>query len=237
MRKGAHQLGSTQTFDFTCIITFSGAHGVGKSTIIEDLKQRCANPQQRVYVLPSISTFWFKNCQVQAEAAGLEVPKTYDDINRLGYRERMQREMPQILANKLVVEVERAIDLGGGIILVDRWFSDILAYTAIELPEIADEMAGQAHVIYNRMLADLNRQANKYKGSLYLTHVFIPASSCAHETPRGATAEKAHRGTQPVDLWESAYARFNRFTDDKRTLVITTSDRPKRVGEILAGCL
>ncbi len=216
------------------IITFSGAHGVGKSTIVSDLTSSIQKSGDTVLTIPSISTVWFKGYQKFAAENSLPVPQTYDDINRLGIRQMMQMEMPALLAESILSRLPPKLT-SDTIILVDRWFSDIMAYTALELPEdVTVDLAKMSQQVYQRLMDRLTAVSNSHNGSLYLTHVFVPAASCAHEMPRGQTADKAHRGTQPSDQWEQAYARFNTFTEPERTLVLTTSDRVQRVAEITA---
>ena len=223
------------------IITFSGAHGVGKSTLVDDLKGHVAtHPEMsgRVLIVPSVSTFWFKRCQEYCRAAGVPIPQTYDDINTMGYRETMQSEMPCLLANSVLTELNRLMPMGSGTIIVDRWFGDIATYTSLEIePDKANKMNSLSESIYRDALSNLNRKANGYSGSIFLTHVFVPVASCTHALPRGQTADKAHRGTQPVDLWESTYARVNVFTEARRTVVLTTADRLQRVEEVVSGAL
>lgn len=221
------------------IITFSGAHGVGKTTLVDDLKGLITTHpdlSHRVLVVPSVSTFWFKRCQEHCRAAGIAIPQTYDDINTMGYREKMQSEMPCLLANSVLLELNRLVPMGSGTIIVDRWFGDIATYTSLEIESSkAAEMNTSSEMIYQNTLSNLNRKANGYSGSIYLTHVFVPVASCKHEMPRGKTDDKAHRGTQAVDLWESTYARVNVFTNPRRTLVITAADRLQRAEEIISG--
>jgi hypothetical protein len=221
------------------IITFSGAHGVGKSTLVDDLKGHISTHpdlSHRVLVVPSVSTFWFKRCQEYCRAAGVPIPQTYDDINTMGYREKMQSEMPCLLGNSVAVELNRLMPMGGGTVIVDRWFGDIATYTALEIePDKALKMNSLSEAIYQDTLSNFNRKANGYSGAIYLTHVFVPVASCKHEMPRGKTDDKAHRGTQAVDLWESTYARVNVFTEARRTLVLTSSDRLRRVEEVASG--
>lgn len=238
MLNDAHRLGTR--LGRVNILTFSGAHGVGKSTLVSDLKRWATDRMDpiRCSCVPSVSTHWFKGYQEHARKHGLPVPETYDDINRFGIREMMQREMPSILSEKVLQEVDRALALGGGLVLVDRWFGDIAAYTTLEMEAgRAAELHSESQGIHRSLLDALNRRANNYAGSLFLTHISIPSSACQHEMPVGPTADKAHRGTTPTELWEAAYARVNAFTPDKRTLVITSADRLCRVAEVAAGCL
>lgn len=221
------------------VITVSGAHGVGKSTLVNDLKMWIStNPEMgnRVIVVPSVSTFWFTRCQERCKAAGKPVPVTYDDINLMGYREHMQEEMPYLLAKSVVSELDRLLPVGTGTVIVDRWFGDIATYTTLELdPAKAEPLNKSSESVYSDTIRNLNRKANSYSGSIYLTHLFVPVASCSHDMPCGPTIDKSHRGTQHVDIWESTYARVNVFTEQHRTLVLTASDRIQRVEEVAAG--
>lgn len=218
------------------IVTFSGPHGVGKSTIIKDMQISEVAYRPKFFLVPSVSTYWFQGYKSYAAESGLPVPETYEDINRFGIREMMQREMPRVLTLLVIDAVNNATRNGNGIVLVDRWFGDIAAYTALELsPEKTEELWVESVKTYKGLMELLIEKANDYRGSLSLTHIFVPASSCQHEMPRGKTAEKAMRGTQPAEEWEAAYARFNAFTEDYRTLELTTPDRLLRVAEVFRG--
>lgn len=234
------------------IISLSGPHGVGKSTLVGDLKEAlkkiveggeeilpALNPiSLTVFLVPSCSTAWFNNAKKERAEQGLPVPVTYDDINAMGLRERMQRELPGILARMLLDQVSLAIKNGGGVILVDRWFGDIAAYSALELSAeclatLKDEMEEE----YNMLLGQLVGIALDSPLDISLSHLYVPVSACAHAMPLGKTADKAHRGVTPQDVWEKAYAAVNCYTDHARTIVITASDRLQRVGEVFAECL
>lgn len=220
------------------VITLSGAHGTGKSTLVTNLADIFR--QRGIYhaTVPSCSTAWFLQNKARAEARDdADIPVTYDDINRLGIRAQMQSELPGVLSVSLRVAVEEAIakDFKDTVVIVDRWFSDILAYTYLEMSE---EDAGKLNegidATYKKTLDDLEAIARKFGGECYLTHVFIPVHSCGHELLQGKSVDKAHRASGSADAWEAVYAKISRrFTPDQRTIEITSPDRLRRAAEVV----
>jgi hypothetical protein len=210
------------------IITFTGAHGIGKSTMIKDIGMALQNRNIRVDVIPSCSQQWFS---MHPEV------KTYDDINRLGLRQEMQRQLPEILESLLVSSLMKIFQNPPmtSLILVDRWFADIATYSVIELGAgKAAELDQGIGSCYRRTLDRMRDCESKAGIDVYLTHVFTPIASCQHELPAGITAEKTNRATGSQSAWEVAYdQQGSRFCPAQRTLVISTSDRLQRVEEIL----
>lgn len=224
------------------IITFTGAHGTGKSTLIAGLEEASDQADLgRVRKTPSCSTFWFQKYQQEARSAAREIPQTYDDINRMGLRDKMQSELPKTLLELVSKSFSDALaESKPGerqLILVDRWFGDIATYTALEMPPEKAEKYNELNVdAYNSMIGYLKSWASSFNGEVYLSHVFIPLSACAHAMPRGNEDGKM-RATQPAVEWEHVYARVNRYTADDRTVVISSPDRLRRVAEVFDGAL
>jgi hypothetical protein len=241
------------------ILTLSGAHGVGKSTLITDLKSALADLMEgktpdlpidgsfdlssydykslTQFSVPSCSTAWFQQTQASLKEQGKPYPETYNDINLMGFREQMQRELPGILARKLIAQVAAAKANGGGVIFVDRWFGDIAAYSKLELsPEQFASVTEAMDEEYNMLMGDLVGQAAGWALNISLSHLYVPVEACAHEMPLGKTAEKSHRGVTPQAEWEEAYAAANHYTHSYRTVVVTAKDRLQRVAEVILGC-
>jgi len=85
------------------IITFSGAHSTGKSTLIDDVKKELENHDHlKVFTIPSCSSAWAKKNNI---------PK-YEDINRLNLRKQMQSDLPSVTAGSAISGPIRSLSLG-----------------------------------------------------------------------------------------------------------------------------
>lgn len=214
------------------VVTFTGAHGVGKSTMIKDLTTALQNRNIRIDLIPSCSQVWFS---MHPEV------KNYDDVNRLGLRYEMQRQLPEILEELIFRSMHKILQnpCMTSLVLVDRWFADIATYSAIELG--AGKASGLDQGIgacYRRIMDRLRDCETKAGIDVYLTHVFTPLASCQHELPAGVTTEKINRATGSQVAWEIAYGQHgSRFCPEGRTLVISSPDRLRRVEEILGRTL
>lgn len=220
------------------VLTLSGAHGVGKSTLITNLGDIFR--QRGIYhaVVPSCSTAWFLQNRQRAEDRGdVDIPTTYDDINRLGIRTQMQSELPSLLSGNLRTCIREALSQGSKetVVLIDRWFSDIIAYTHLEMPlEEARKLDEGIEQVYHKTLDDLQGIVAEFGGECFLTHVFIPTHACGHDLPQGKTSEKSHRASGSAEVWEGVYDRVSRrFTPDQRTQQIASSDRLRRAAEVI----
>ncbi len=241
------------------ILTFSGAHGVGKSTLIAEMQALLREVMEggkpdlfddgaellegydhkclTQFMVPSCSTAWFKQTQEALKAQGKPFPVTYDDINAMGLRAQMQAELPGILAMKLHVAVNEARMNGGGIVFVDRWFGDIAAYSQLELnAEQLKVVTDSMEEDYQATMMDLVGHAADNALDISLSHIYVPVSACEHQMPLGKTVDKAHRGSTPQAEWEEAYASANRYTDPQRTVILTAKNRLQRVAEVFVNC-
>lgn len=120
------------------LITATGAHGTGKTTVLDDLEDRLSKTTQAVIRVPSVSTVYANQL---SEKMGRKL--TYDEINALGMREEMQYQLPIYLLSMLRHALRAAVGTlvmapatGRKVeivnILVDRWFSDIAVYNLQE---------------------------------------------------------------------------------------------------------
>ncbi len=222
------------------IVTFSGPHGAGKTTMMNDFRNVVAMTKQATadHVLPSISTLWQAAESKERLAQGLEPLVRYDDINRLGLRQKMQQELPKFLSTHLMQLVSDAFNHGDGpnvVILADRWFGDIAAYTELEREKLEDVAAVETalETEYAQTLDALQALANDNNVAIFMTHVYVPAAACLH-FQFVDLHEKANR---PTDIspaaWEAAYVSHgSRFVSNDRRLTIQQGDRVQRVAEI-----
>ena len=140
------------------ILTFSGAHCTGKTTLVEAvhaaLIARHGGPVAEI--VPSISSAVFE--RVRARVLTFRtgaVPTTFDEIDEMGLRQEFQL----MLASQLLDSVLSVWDIlagRGGFLIVDRWFPDILAYSR-QLSGPADQFEVQSacHAARMRMTSRL----------------------------------------------------------------------------------
>jgi hypothetical protein len=144
----------------------------------------------------------------------------------------MQMALPGIL-DSLLFEKLKDVSQNTTAVLCDRWISDIMAYSAVELPPSEyDKVYDCADVAYNSIIYGLKEIAFSRGLNMFLTHVFIPLSSCSHKLLLGETEGKV-RATGDHKEWEEKYNEIkSRHCNSDRTLAITAQDRPGRVGQV-----
>lgn len=208
------------------LVSFSGAHSVGKSTLISALKKSILKSE--IFTIPSCSSEWFRRKQKTNPEC-----KTYDDVNRLGLREEMQSELPHILY-EFVIENFIA-SRKDSIILCDRWFSDIASYTISELGYEKYQDIENSSPHYFESLIDVLKTKSVLKCiDFYFTEVFIPVSSCSHALLRGEGPDGKPRATLDQIEWEKNYnAVRDRYSFEGHTLTIQSSSVSDRVEEVM----
>lgn len=220
------------------LVTFSGAHGVGKTTLVSDIAASLKQDGSLVSIQESISTAWFNKEKAQRAQAGLPPLDTYDDINRLGIREKCQEEMVGFFKNMLLNTVHNAlVELRMFYkqdtiwVLCDRWFSDIYAYTAMECSNDAfvhaqyDLIRQTAPKVIEKCLEACVEE----RFGFAVTHIIIPLASCSHT----AQDTKPNRGTCDPIQWENACRSiFPYVADPEHTFIIASGDRGRREREL-----
>ena len=170
------------------LITVSGAHGTGKSTLVSALT-RAITPDRSCLVIPSMSDALFASVQSgQVKPPRDCRPRSYADIDEMGIRNWWQRALPGVLTN-LVVEL---LDTKEGVMLVDRWFADIHAFTQIQVQDrLERSLLGQAVAVAASGLNVWLRGQFEVRAH----HFLIPLASCSHspgeEKPSRATCDPA----------------------------------------------
>jgi hypothetical protein len=212
------------------LVTFSGAHSVGKSTLISELSSQLNQDEScDTRIIQSCSSEWFKRKQKTNPEC-----KTYDDVNRLGLREEMQASLPHILS-ELIIGSFTIRYPETSVILCDRWFSDISAYTISELG--FDKFFEQERNTpnYFTSLIDTLRVKSEWGNiNFYMTNVFIPVSSCSHALLRGEGPDGKPRATLDQIEWEKNYnAVRDRYTFEGHSLTIQSSSISDRVAEVM----
>lgn len=214
--------------------TFSGSHGTGKTTLMNDLRERLKESSQGVIVVPSASSLY-------AEQLSKELGQTltYADINSLGLREKMQYQLPVYMSSLLRHAVGAAVStlimqpathkVEVVNILVDRWFSDIATYNIQE--GVEDE----------RILKEARLCLDQFHESLKTTCEFLDIECVFHHfltTTKGAEGfkvdeDKFRANTDPVK-WEAILGTIWHHYTVGSTHVISTGGRDERVGECLS---
>lgn len=125
------------------LLTLSGAHATGKTTLARDVRDVFAAQygEGAAVHASSFTGALFKRLRdgtVTVPGYDGAAPQVYDDLNRLGLRVWYQRQLP----GACVFEIEAAVARLSGeshynLVVTDRWFPDILSYTAIECPNDA----------------------------------------------------------------------------------------------------
>lgn len=217
---------SISTLSNIHLVTFSGAHSVGKSTLIAKLQESIPSD---LAILPSCSSEWFK----QKQETNPEC-KTYDDVNRLGLREEMQASLPWILSSLIrkSFEVNFKESL---VVLCDRWFSDISAYTISEMGfDKFLEQEKNTPNYFGSLIYDLKTRCEAKRQNFYMTNVFIPVSSCSHALLRGEGPDGKPRATLDQIEWEKNYNAVRyRYTLEGHSLTIQSSSISDRVAEVM----
>lgn len=191
------------------IITFSGAHSTGKTTLLNDL---CDSLSQRssVSVVPSVSSHYF---DLHFQQTGKRL--SYDDINRLYLRHHMQFHLPIYLQN----HVAKAHDGQHEYVLVDRWFADISTYSRIEGIVVEE--------IYRWCRACCD-SLKKYVGDRPILHVRT-TTAASRDFP---IDHKINRGTTNPQEWENTLSELWGDYELGKTHIICSSGRADRIGEI-----
>lgn len=194
------------------VVTFSGAHGVGKTTLCDDVTTRLTEAGYPVVKNESISTAWFNRTKADRAKAGLPPLSCYDDINRLGLRQQCQKELIDHLWVAVVNGIMDAIDklnnskADAAFVMSDRWFCDIYAYTAMECSDQAfvHQQYEIIRPIVSKLYSDAMKRVLGVGMGLAATHVFIPLDSCAHV----AQDDKPNRGTCDPVVWQQHCMRI-----------------------------
>jgi len=212
------------------LLTISGPHGTGKTTIVEEL-QPALGDTTAVIGVPSTSLTWINKQRETNPDFG------YDDINRLGMREQMQADLPLILGDLIrqsllfglttLVQPPQGKHVDDVVIIVDRWLADMAAYT---LQEITED--NPLALVFNRI-----KQAQEHiemaAGSVAalgdldvrFEHVFVHLEG----TEDFQLDEKAQRATTDRIEWEGILRNVWNGYALGRTTHIRTGDRGRRV--------
>lgn len=220
------------------LITFSGAHGTGKTTLSNDLHQVLSARQgRRSVVVPSCSTVLFERMKAkQVEIPGGVCPVTYDDINRLGLRGFFQTQLPDTLASVIELSAHKLLQnlphsCERAFLLCDRWFPDIYAYTHLESLDTAlrADVVARCLSRYDDVLAHLMGLA----GTLSMLNVFVPLGSS--QFPIAADQAGKFRATCDRDAWENACLGHWKHTarSRKALFMMTKTGRRERVNLLL----
>lgn len=226
------------------LVTVSGAHRTGKTTLLGDLEERLSDDKDvKIGVVESCSSKLFERIRLgEIELPrDTQIPTEYDDINRYGLRALFQRKLPSSLAFEVESAVARVLQdrpiKNHTVLLIDRWFPDIYAYTEIEAPgkghaALREEVRGLCQQNFDALMQDIPRHALFSR----LVSVFVPLSASdfkVKDSQKGkfrATCDRAKWEATCIKNWRSVTS-----AQSKSDLTfISSSNRAKRVEEVLA---
>ena len=208
-------------------LTFSGAHGVGKSTLLADCADAYTALGLHVSTVPSCSSHQFAEWRVRNP--GLN---TYADIDRLGLRVAWQAALP-ITLNALLSRAVSALPACDSVLLVDRWHCDIDAYSAMEIQDPAQlsmlSAMAQSSCTFARNL--VFAAADRAGAIVDEVHVVVPLA-CSNFL---INQSKPNRGTCDRSIWERhLLGDIANYCQPEQVFHVDAQDRQERVGQILA---
>lgn len=217
------------------LVSFSGAHATGKSTLLGDLVDHFdGQPDTAVIATESCSSQLFKritNGEVTLPQ-GAQVPKSYTDLNDFGLRAFFQRLLPDALTFEIQVAIERTLAdkpyQPRTLLFVDRWFTDILAYTVVESDDVKlhDEVRDLCRACMSDLRVWLSDRAKKVE----VVNVFVPVKASGFRVRE----VKKFRATGDRGKWETVcLSRWGELTPGRAGMLpIAMSDRDSRVVQV-----
>lgn len=208
------------------IVSMSGAHAVGKTTLVQDLVATLIGQGYSAVPVGSFSASLFNRlCAAHPEIRG------YDDIDAQGHRGWFQRNLPEACA----AAVERAAlslncAMRQRVLLADRWFPDILAHTMVASPKDA-ALQSQVSFLCTSRHRKLHATLRDRYGLTREINVLVPLSSVRFDVPKSADKFRATHSQESierecVDCWP-------RTMSSAPHLKITESSRTGRVKQVL----
>lgn len=220
------------------LLTFSGAHGTGKTTLVGDVRRELQRRYGRgvVFTVPSCSSRLFERIQRGSVELpeGSEVPASYDEIDELGLRAWFQSSLPSQLAFELETVVLEARQVRPPkkrvVALVDRWLPDIYAYTAIEESDarVCNEVLTRCRETHDALRSYLDMVYESVK----VITVFVPlaASRFAIE----GQDDKFRATCDRQEFEDQCLRNWTRVVPSLPSLTIASSGRSGRVAEVLS---
>lgn len=218
------------------VVSFSGAHGTGKTTLLSDVRSRIVKKltAKRVFTTPSVSTRQFERIRdktINLPPGHVIRPTDYESIDKLHLRQWFQELLPQSLCFEVELALmglsERRAMRSPVVLLLDRWFPDIYGYAKVENPSGARTVVRKCSDGYEMLQAHLTSLATRVR----FVSVFVPLS--ASNFPIEGQAEK-FRGTCDRDTLEAACLDgWPQILPTLPSVTISTSDRVGRVAEVM----
>ena len=224
-------------------ITLSGSAGCGKTTIVQDFKREF--PEKEIIFISSIASHLFSEAEKTIKGLPssienddrsnfLEIIKysdkklnKYDDINRLGLREWWQSYMPKALSNIALKTISDNEFKDNSIIITDRWYPDIMAYTAIESqnPLKKNTILQETNNIWNTTEEKLRNKVNRIS-------FYVPWSSVKHQSAIEMEQKKVRATCDSFTYDEELFSIIKKSNHLSLFRTITASDRLDRVHQI-----
>lgn len=220
------------------LVSTSGAQATGKSTLLRTLASsetflaslRPMPAATNIAITPSFGTRLFERwSRRQLSTAPMPVAD-YDQIDARGHREWFQRQLPGALSFEVETAAHhfRQHPQPINLMLVDRWFPDIMAHTRIGLPK--DDIAQRqirrlCRERHEQLLLDLQRHFE-----LTVISVFVPIAASQFEVvgQEGkfrATVDRAEFERLCLEEWPAVL-------DRQPTVTISSSSMAARVLDV-----
>lgn len=231
MTRTIRALKDRPVFDRLVFVTFSGAHGTGKTTLLQEARAALLKRGHCVSVAESCSSRLFERIQRgEVKTPNGAVPAGYDDIDRLGLRAFFQQTLPDALS----FEVERAVIAATqspaptAYVLVDRWFPDIYTYTEIESPNLAlhQDVMARCRVRY----FDLRTWAQRFVRTVDIVSFYVTLASSTFPV----TNQKFRATCSPVVFETLCLRSWPSVLPGQRPTFINRTSLDQRMIEVMA---
>lgn len=199
------------------LISVSGAHATGKTTLLERLGAELASRGEAHVIVPSFSSELFRSWR-SGKLRNAPFPvANYDEIDKRGHREWFQDRLPDALCSSVeAASIPLRKRRCRVYVLMDRWFVDIMAHTRIGITD------AHADVVHRRLrdrcvdLAELLIRG--LRAHFLVTHIpaFIPISACpftasGQDDKFRATVDRSVFETVCLDEWDKMFPSIPLF--------------------------
>lgn len=217
------------------VVTFSGAHATGKTTLLSSVAEalRKRHGEMAVLTTPSFSSTLFARLRSRS-LKNMPTPKpvdTYDDLNRLGIRNWFQLQLPESLSFEVEtgLHILRGVPAATQFLLVDRWFPDIYAYTKIECADV--NLHWRVKNLCVDRAAQLEAHMRQTHSKARLLSVYVPVAACDFK-PSGQDGK--FRSTADRELFDRLCIEgWGAVSSAPPSLTIAASDLGRRVDAVL----
>lgn len=214
------------------VVVVSGAHATGKSSLLLALADLLEQQGEYVYHAPNftavLTRFWTSG---RLASAPPYVP--INELDAAGYRAWFQTQLPEALAYAVEESIQAISEDAPSrvVLLVERWFADILAMTRILLPraESAPTRDQIRETCYARHEQTMDVFSTKFDLVSFLP-VFIPLAACDEFYEYGGDAA----AMEYAETFEAlCLDEWSRVTGHLPAVTVSSPDLSTRVLNVL----